>query len=83
MNPEEAKEILIANRPDRPKSTDRRRLQKAVDVIIEALDERKVGQWIPRLHASENDIFICSSCKEELGWDPKYCPRCGAYMGTP
>lgn len=81
MTPEEAKEILIKNRPDRPKATERRQLQKAIDVIIEALKDRSIGKWIPRLHASENEIYICSNCKQEVGYDPRYCPHCGAYMG--
>ena len=38
------------------------------------------AKWIPRLHASENDIFICSNCHRELGYDPDYCPNCGAKM---
>ena len=41
------------------------------------------GEWIPRLHASENDIFICSNCNRECGYDPKYCPNCGAKMSNP
>lgn len=44
------------------------------------MTERPQGEWIPRLHASENDIFICSICKRELGYDPAYCPNCGARM---
>lgn len=38
------------------------------------------GEWIPRLHASENDIFICSHCKKELSYNPSFCPNCGAKM---
>lgn len=38
------------------------------------------GKWLPRLHASENDIYICSCCAKELGYDPNFCPNCGAYM---
>ena len=82
MTPEEAKQVLILNRPDRPKSTERRQLQKAIDVIIEAMQERALGQWSPRLHASENEIYICSNCHNEYGDDPKFCPFCGAYMGV-
>lgn len=35
MTNEEAKIILKFHRPDRPRSTDRRQLQKAIDVILE------------------------------------------------
>lgn len=38
MTLEEAKTILIENRPDRPHGTERRRLQAAIDVIIEYLE---------------------------------------------
>lgn len=38
------------------------------------------GKWIPRLHASENDIYVCSCCAKELGYDPNFCPNCGADM---
>ena len=40
------------------------------------------GTWTPRLHASENDIFVCSNCSKELGYNPPFCPNCGAKMNN-
>jgi len=51
-----------------------------LDGYHKALEDRPKGVWIPKLHASENDIFVCSHCKRESGYDPKYCPHCGAQM---
>ena len=81
MTLEEAKELLIANRPDRPKSSDRRRLQKAVDVILEALYDRTSGEWTPVSHDGKDDTFVCSNCLREADLKTRFCPRCGAYMG--
>ena len=44
MTIEEAKQILMEHRPDRPRSTDRRQLQKAIDVILEAVEAYEI--WI-------------------------------------
>jgi hypothetical protein len=38
MTIEEAKKILLENRPDRPKSTERRQLQVAIDIILKELE---------------------------------------------
>lgn len=38
MDIEQAKKILKEHRPDRPRSTDRRRLQAAIDKILSELD---------------------------------------------
>ena len=35
MTNEQARKILLENRPDRPRSTRRRQLQQAIDVILE------------------------------------------------
>lgn len=40
MTDNEAKKILLENRPDRPRNTSGRRLQVAIDVAIKALQER-------------------------------------------
>lgn len=82
MTVDEARQILIKNRPDRPKSTERRQLQKAVDVILEALEERQFGQWASHPQDNGHDVFICSNCNGECGFIRKFCPNCGAYMGT-
>lgn len=72
MTNEEARWILKFHRPDRPRSTEMKQLQKAIDVI---LDE---GEWLD----SNEDWFdhICSSCglKTRFVWN--YCPECGKKM---
>ena len=40
MTDNEAKKILLENRPDRPRNTSGRRLQVAIDIAIKALQER-------------------------------------------
>lgn len=82
MTPDEAKQILILNRPDRPKSTDRRQLQKAIDIIVEAMSERQFGNWVSGLPDMEPDHYICSNCEQDLTYTPKFCPNCGSYMGV-
>lgn len=40
MTLKEAKQILTEQRPDRPRSTENRLLQAAIDVAIEAIDDK-------------------------------------------
>ena len=49
MDIEEAKKILKDNRPDRPQSTEKRRLQAAIDIILSELE---------RLQADEVDRLL-------------------------
>jgi hypothetical protein len=82
MTPEEAKKILIESRPDRPQSTNRRKYQRAVDTILEALKDREEGRWVVD-EVSGN--LVCSLCHTSLVDDPKsnkFCRWCGAYMGV-
>lgn len=51
MDIEEAKKVLQEHRPDRPRSTDRRRLQAAIDVILNELEKVKIEKL---LTAAEN-----------------------------
>ena len=85
MTIDQAQQILIANRPDRPKSTDRRKLQKAVDVILEALDNRHLAKWI----ICDSGYMKCSYCNHPTKYSSNddiktfhYCYNCGAYMGA-
>ena len=79
MTVEEAKQILISNRPNRPKSTDRRKLLRAVDLILDALEERNSGEWVA---VEDTNLFKCSHCGiSEVERKSKFCPDCGAYMG--
>lgn len=77
MTPEDAIQILIQNRPDRPKSTDRRQLQKAIDIIIEAMRERTIGTWVE----DPAGTITCSRCGVVPPERTKFCSCCGAYMG--
>lgn len=79
MTPDEAKQILLANRPDRPKSTDRRQLQKAIDIILRALDERTLGTWVDS--SDTENAITCSRCGTVTQDKTKFCSCCGAYMG--
>ena len=38
MTTDEAKNVLLEHRPDRPRKTADRRLQKAIDVVLAKLD---------------------------------------------
>lgn len=71
MTDEEARWILKFHRPDRPRSTDRRQLQKAIDVI---LDE---GEWI----ANPLGDYVCNKCSWVVGkFERNFCPNCGKKM---
>ena len=92
MTNEEAKIILKFHRPDRPRNTDRRQLQKAIDVILE--EQITKGK---NLNDEYDDVdqFICSKCGIELqNWNRyetdedtgekycydyrfNFCPNCG------
>lgn len=39
MKINDAKKILMDNRPDRPKKSENRRLQKAIDVVVAYIEE--------------------------------------------
>jgi hypothetical protein len=85
MTIDQAQQILIANRPDRPKSTDRRKLQKAVDIILEALDNRHLARW----EICDSEYLKCSYCHKLTKYSNEdeikefhYCYNCGAYMGA-
>ena len=38
MTAEEAKQILLENRPNRPRKTEQRKLQKAIDVAVDVIN---------------------------------------------
>ena len=82
MKLEEAKTILINNRPDRPQSTSRRKFQRAVDTILEALEDREIAGWVVD---AESGNLMCSICHTSLVDSPqcsKFCRWCGAYIGV-
>ena len=59
----------------------------ALDVAIEALEERKTGKWFPwkayydKDHTSWTDELKCSECGYQWGDEEyKFCPMCGTKM---
>lgn len=60
------------------------RLLEAIDVAIEALQERPTGKWIMHMDDlfSEESTMECNQCHEHqpLTIDDNYCPNCGARM---
>lgn len=80
MTNEEARWILKFHRPDRPRSTDRRQLQKAIDVILE--DQRPQGEWIDHSEDGYIECPICNcltNCDDNID-ELHYCWNCGAKM---
>ena len=76
MTNEEARWILKYHRPDRPRSTDRKQLQKAIDVILE--DQRPKGMMINK---APYGWGYCSECGKVLEPQDKFCWYCGTQMG--
>ena len=75
MTNEEARWILKFHRPDRPRSADRRQLQKAIDVFLEE------GEWIPCTDYDGFTYWRCPSCGMFNDFERfKYCPDCGKKM---
>lgn len=73
MTTEEARIILKFHRPDRPRSTDRRQLQKAIDVI---LDETQTDERLKKIANhygldSQLDILL-EECGELIQAVSKY-----------
>ena len=63
MDINEAKQILIENRPDRPQSTKKRRLQAAIDLILLELDRYQAEETnhivqaiLDRYKGTENNV---------------------------
>lgn len=60
----------------------------ALEMAIEALEERKTGRWIrhesPNLGKCMKVLYECSVCKAWLGCEyflrRSFCPNCGAKM---
>lgn len=70
-------------RYEKVKYTDQE-VREAIDMAIEALQERKTGKWI----ITARNGILCSECKSGTRKMPmlfgnplyKYCPFCGAKM---
>ena len=52
------------------------RINVALDLAIEALSERPMGEW----NKFDTGIYLCSNCNWAVGNEYNYCPRCGAVM---
>lgn len=81
MNGEQARIILKFHRPDRPRNTERRQLQQAIDVIL-GEETKPKGEW---LKTNDNVLYECSVCGRKINCLPsqtKYYPfcHCGADM---
>lgn len=60
---------------------------KAIDMAIEALQDRPTGKWVSKSNYPFADVYYCSNCSElaEVNLYGKwilsdYCPNCGADM---
>ena len=86
LTKEETIEYLKWIRPQKPWSLDRIKVQKALDMAIEALqEERPQGEWIEHKGFGTNGHYdceySCSKCNEWVGGrQTNFCPNCGASM---
>lgn len=54
---------------------------------MEPIEERKTGKWVKPLLVTNIDRVRCSECSTMYDWYTqaqyfKFCPNCGAKMGT-
>lgn len=84
MTREEARELL-----EFLKIMDAPKLREAVDMAIEALQERPKGRWfeqveiicdVPNEEYREEIYYNCLECDCSLHWKAPFCPNCGADM---
>lgn len=75
MTREEAKEALSVL-----KIYDAQWLREAVDMAIEALQDRPKGEWKCMADCGVTECDQCGWNVEEYVGDYNYCPNCGAIM---
>lgn len=86
MTNKEAIEIVKTFRQamDTPITEHREILLGALDMAIEALEERPQGEWIKKVDDVGFISHICSNCGSEIEvedpCDDKFCYSCGAKM---
>ena len=88
MKAQEVKEILLKNRPERPRSTDGRKLQCAIDEAIKIIDvyEELVTQANVTISSPElfNGCLVCdahSHCVDAFCAHSIYCNAYGKTCG--
>ena len=60
--------------------TDQKDLMEAYKMAIKALEEYKIGRWLPSF-IPDSILSKCSNCGFDTGaWSFNYCPHCGAKM---
>lgn len=80
LNKEKAIDYLKWIRPKNPYTQDKKNVQIAIDMAIEALKEQRPhGEWIP---CKDDNFCKCSRCgiivMSEEAEDFGYCPKCGS-----
>lgn len=43
-------------------------------------DECPDEEWVDEEEASDDDLFICPSCKQDVHEDTQQCPHCGDWI---
>lgn len=72
---EDVRDAICENIPGSHPELDE--LKEAVQMAVNALEERKTGKWIDM-----DDHVMCSCCgATHYGADKNYCPNCGSYNG--
>ena len=85
MTLSEAKQIVLKYRPERPRSTENRRLQKAIDVIFDSLDAYETAFNMSDVTINLRDkvkysgCFACPSHVKCIDAFQPHSPYCGAY----
>lgn len=80
IDKEKAISYLEWIRPKNPYTLDRKNVQAAIDMAIEALKERPHGEWSGEPERRKMVTRVCTACGERsvVGY---YCMWCGADMG--
>ena len=84
MTREEAITILTETQVVYFAPNGKEKVQKALNMAIEALTDRPKGEWIkyesPVNYDDGKDAWDCSLCGAMVGKQTNYCPNCGADM---
>ncbi len=87
MTREEAIQILTEMQVVYFAPKGKQKVQEALEMAIEALQDRPHGEWIHREHCQVDEdayeIATCSHCKAEITLEypnDNFCPNCGTRM---
>lgn len=79
MDIEEAIKVLWENRPEKPYKTKGRRLQVAIDTVIEELSTKPTqGAWERIKIATSTYKYKCTVCGNVSCSKPRFCSNCGS-----